>query len=131
MKDLLITGAVYLTIDIFYITLNSKLFNRYFRKIQGSPLKFKTIPAIATYLLLTFGLYYFIIKDRRSVLDAFFLGVFVYGVYDLTNYATLKNWTLLFSLMDMLWGGIVFALSTFIIYKIQKYRFYPSYRLFK
>jgi len=120
MKDLLITGAVYLTIDIFYIMLNSKLFHRYFRKIQASPLKFKTIPAIATYLLLTIGLYYFIIKDRRSVLDAFFLGVFVYGVYDLTNYATLKNWTLLFSLMDMLWGGIVFALSAFIIYKIKK-----------
>lgn len=120
-KELILTGIVYLTIDMIYITVNTNLFRKYFQRVQGSPLKFKKIPAIAAYLLLTMGLYYFIIKDKRSVMDAFFLGFFVYGVYDLTNYATLENWTLLFSLMDMIWGGTVFALSTLIIYKLKNY----------
>ena len=62
--------------------------------------------------------YGFIIKDRRHVTDAFLLGVLIYGVYDFTNYATLKKWTLAFSIKDTLWGGTVFTLSTFIIYKI-------------
>ena len=72
------------------------------------------------YLLLVAGLYFFIIKDRKNIIYAFLFGLFVYGVYDLTNYATLKNWTLEFVLKDTLWGGIVFALSTFIIYEIIK-----------
>lgn len=120
LKDLIITALVYLTIDIVYITMNVSHFNKYFKLIQGSPLKFKKIPAVAVYILLAVGLYYFIIKDRKPLLDAFFLGVFVYGVYDLTNYSTLKNWTLAFSIRDALWGGTVFAASTYIIYEVLK-----------
>ena len=64
------------------------------------------------------GLYYFIIKDRRPILDAFLFGLLIYGVYDFTNYSTITKWTLEFSIKDMLWGVFVFALSTFIIYEI-------------
>ena len=118
LKDLLVTAIVYLTIDIVYIMTNTLSFKKYFSFIQGSPAKFKRMPAVIAYLILTLGLYYFIIKDRRPVTDAFLLGVLIYGVYDFTNYATLKKWTLAFSIKDTLWGGIVFTISTFIIYKI-------------
>ena len=118
LKEILITALVYLSIDIVYLKTNTKVFQTYFRRIQMSRLTFKTKPAIATYLLLVFGLYYFIIKDRKSLVDAFLLGVLVYGVYDFTNYATLKRWTFAFSMQDTLWGGTVFTISTFIIYKI-------------
>ena len=118
LKDLLVTAIVYLTIDIVYIMTNTLSFKKYFSFIQGSPAKFKRMPAVMAYLILTLGLYYFIIKDRRPVTDAFLFGVLIYGVYDFTNYATLKKWTLAFSIKDTLWGGIVFTISTFIIYKI-------------
>ena len=118
LKDLLVTAIVYLTIDIVYIMTNTLSFKKYFSFIQGSPAKFKRMPAVMAYLILTLGLYYFIIKDRRPVTDAFLLGVLIYGVYDFTNYATLKKWTLAFSIKDTLWGGTVFTISTFIIYKI-------------
>ena len=118
LKDLLVTAIVYLTIDIVYIMTNTLSFKKYFSFIQGSPAKFKRMPAAMAYLILTLGLYYFIIKDRRPVTDAFLLGVLIYGVYDFTNYATLKKWTLAFSIKDTLWGGTVFTISTFIIYKI-------------
>ena len=77
--------------------------------------------AIFAYLFLVLGLYYFVIREKRPITYAFLLGVFVYGVYDLTNYSTLEKWTLKFVATDTLWGGIVFALSTFIIYKILNY----------
>lgn len=118
MKDLLVTAIVYLTIDIVYIMSYTSSFKKYFSIVQGSPAKFKRMPAVITYLILTLGLYYFIIKDRRPVIDAFLFGILIYGVYDFTNYATLKKWTLAFSIKDTLWGGIVFTISTFIIYKI-------------
>jgi uncharacterized membrane protein len=39
------------------------------------------------------------------------LGLAAYGTYDLTNLATLKNWPLAMSLVDLAWGGFVTALT--------------------
>jgi uncharacterized membrane protein len=41
----------------------------------------------------------------RALLLAAFFGVVAYGVYDLTNLATLKGFTLKVSLVDMAWGA--------------------------
>ena len=121
IKELVVTAFVLLTIDLAYIYSNSTYFGKYFEKIQKSPLKFNSVGAIFAYLFLVLGLYYFVIRDKKPITYAFLLGVFVYGVYDFTNYATLEKWTFSFVATDTLWGGIVFALSTFIIYKILNY----------
>jgi uncharacterized membrane protein len=120
-KELFVTAVVLLAIDITYLYFRKDDFSIYFLNIQKSPLKFRLSGAFLAYFLLILGMYYFIIKDKKSLQDAFLLGFFVYGVYDFTNYATLSKWTLKFSLMDMFWGGTVLTLSTFIIYELLKY----------
>jgi len=120
-KELFVTAVVLLLIDVSYLYFRRNDFNIYFLNVQKSPLKFRLSGAILAYILLILGMYYFIIKDKKSLQDAFLFGVFVYGVYDFTNYATLSNWTLKFSLMDMFWGGSVLTISTFIIYELLKY----------
>jgi len=120
-KELFVTAVVLLIIDVSYLYFRRNDFNIYFLNVQKSPLKFRLSGAILAYILLILGMYYFIIKDKKSLQDAFLFGVFVYGVYDFTNYATLSNWTLKFSLMDMFWGGSVLTISTFIIYELLKY----------
>ena len=120
LKEIFVTAVVYLTIDIVYINSKKDYFGEFFKSVQGKPLVFRKSAAFIVYILLVTGLYYFVIKDRKSIIYAFLLGLFVYGVYDLTNYATLTNWTAEFVFKDTLWGGIVFALSTFIIYEIIK-----------
>jgi uncharacterized membrane protein len=72
------------------------------------------------YILLVSGLYYFIIKNSASIKDAFLLGVLIYGVYETTNYAFFKDWSLLLVILDTLWGGILFSTTTFLYYKIAK-----------
>jgi uncharacterized membrane protein len=37
------------------------------------------------------------------------LGLVAYGTYDLTNLATLKNWSRAMTVVDILWGGAVSA----------------------
>jgi uncharacterized membrane protein len=61
------------------------------------------------------GINYFIIKPRRSVSDAFLLGIIIYGVYETTNLALFKNWSILTVIIDTLWGGILFATTTYIV----------------
>jgi len=120
LKELLVTAFVLLTIDLAYIYSKSEYFGRYFEKIQGTPLKFQPLKTAMAYILLVLGLYYFVIREKKPITYSFLLGVFVYGVYDLTNYATLEKWTLRFVITDTLWGGVVFSLSTYIIYHILK-----------
>jgi uncharacterized membrane protein len=39
------------------------------------------------------------------------LGLLAYGTYDMTNMATLKNWPITMSFVDMIWGGVLIGLS--------------------
>jgi len=46
------------------------------------------------------------------------LGIVIYAVFELTNLALFKNWHILSVLIDTLWGGILFGLTTGIVYKL-------------
>ena len=50
----------------------------------------------------------------------FVLGFIIYGIYELTNHATIKNWPLFMVFIDTLWGGVLFALTTIITYHLVK-----------
>ena len=69
------------------------------------------------YLFLLLSLYYFIILKNGSLIDAFLLGFFIYGVYETTNSAIFKNYDYNIALIDTIWGGILFASSNY-FYKI-------------
>ena len=74
--------------------------------------------AVACYLVLAFAINYFIIKDKKSVVDAFLLGFVIYGVFDLTNMVIFKKWDLMLTIMDMVWGGVLFATTTYLTYNL-------------
>jgi uncharacterized membrane protein len=75
-------------------------------------------PAIAFYLLFPLGLTIFAIEPALrsgSLSTALFYGAlfgfFTYATYDLTNFATLRNWTLQITLVDMAYGAAVAAVA--------------------
>ena len=83
------------------------------------------IAAISFYLLFLAGLVVFVIApalEKRQwsqalVMGAFF-GLVTYATYDLTNLAVAKDWTLLVTIVDMLWGmtlAATVATSTYFI----------------
>jgi uncharacterized membrane protein len=90
-------------------------FEKQIQDVQGSPLKINYMGAALCYVFLIIGINYFIIKPKKSVQDAFLLGLVIYGVYETTNYAIFKKWSLLTVFIDTLWGGILFALTTYIV----------------
>jgi len=52
----------------------------------------------------------------------FGLGIFVYGVYELTNRAIFKNWEWKTVVLDTLWGGILFTSVAYIYkYKLKSF----------
>ena len=113
------SGVLLLVFDFVYIRFTSSYFKRQIKEIQGSPLTLRWIPAVLCYILLILGLNYFILLPKRSAKDAFFLGILIYGVYETTNAATFAHWKMFTVLMDTLWGGTLFALTTYLFYYIQ------------
>ena len=113
MKKFIIIGIIMLVIDVFFLNYNKNYFNTVFKNIQGSDLNVKYIGAFICYIILVGVIKYFIIDQNKSILDAFILGSSIYGVYELTNYATFNNWPLKMVLLDTTWGGVLFSLVTF------------------
>jgi uncharacterized membrane protein len=93
-------------------------FDNQVKSIQGSIIKMNLVPAVLCYISLVFGVYYFIIKERKSLFDAFLLGFVIYTVYEFTNWALFKDWKPLTVVIDSLWGAILFTLTTAISYFI-------------
>lgn len=117
-KQLIFPGIILLLLDFIYLSFNKAAFENQVITVQRVALKVKIAPAIICYILLILGLYYFIIRPHRSVLEAFFFGIVIYGVYDSTTYALLKKWDLMLAITDTLWGGVLMGLTTAITYAL-------------
>ena len=88
--------------------------------IQNKNIQPKYISIFFCYILLSYGLYHFIIKERKKPIEAFILGVIIYGVFDTTNYALFDKWNKYLSVIDTLWGGILLYTTTLIYYELKK-----------
>jgi uncharacterized membrane protein len=118
LPDIILPGIILLILDAIYISFISDSFQLQIISVQRVTMKIRILGAIICYALLIFGLYYFILKDHRSVCEATILGIVIYGVYEATNYATLKKWSLKFLILDTLWGGALMGLTTYLTYKL-------------
>ena len=107
-------------LDFTYIYLTKAIYDNVVRSIQGSELKIKIIPALLVYVFLLGGLYYFILLPKRPIMDAFILGLVMYAMFSLTNLAIFDKWSYKIVIMDSLWGASLFAMTTFITYKLSK-----------
>ena len=112
---MLLSAIVLITIDFIYLQSIKGYFQKQVQSVQGSAMQINYLGAAICYIFLIVGINYFIIKPNRSIKDAFLLGLVIYGVYETTNYALFKNWSVITVIIDTLWGGILFALTTWIV----------------
>lgn len=118
LTEIITSAILFLAIDSVYLTSSSNYFNKLITKIQGESLKLDLIATGLCYVFLIIGINYFIISQKKSIWDAMLLGLVVYGVYETTTKATLRKWDWQTVLIDTLWGGILFALTTLITYHL-------------
>ena len=118
MKILLTSSIIMLALDSAFLYLITPLFKRQIKAVQKSPLELNMTGTIISYLFLILGLNYFILKDHKSVMDAYILGLVIYGVYEGTSMALLKDWRLETLLLDTAWGGVLFAGTTYLTYSL-------------
>jgi uncharacterized membrane protein len=109
----------FIVLDFIYFYLCKNILLNAVKMVQKTELQINLFYGLLCYFTLTFSLYYFIIKDKRPVYDAFLLGVCIYAVYETTTKTIFTNWNQWLVLIDSLWGGFLFSFITFIIYHIN------------
>ena len=113
----------YLYVFIYYILLDGTMialysknaFGKMIKKIQGGKnMQTRMLPTILCFLLLAFGINYFVlpkIRKEHIVKDCLqygaVFGLVVYGVYDLTNLGTFINFNWGTAIIDIIWGGVL------------------------
>jgi|SRR5688572_30694247 uncharacterized membrane protein len=75
--------------------------------------------AIVVYVLLGLGIALFVMPRASTVASAAgygaLLGLVVYGVYDFTNYSTLRQWPFVLTLADTAWGTLASAVAAVVV----------------
>ena len=116
-KDMLIlyvvTLVVFFVIDMVWLGVVAKSFYRKHLGAMLSP-KVQWTAALLFYVLYIFGLLVFIIRpalERGTPVQALFFGglfgLICYATYDLSNMATLKDWPLIVTVVDLVWGTVL------------------------
>ena len=115
---------VFFAIDMIWLGLVTKNF---YRSQIGTLLKpdVNWTAAIIFYLLFIVGLVLFVITPAinksswtYALLFGALFGLVCYATYDLTNFATLKDWPLLVTIVDLVWGAVLAASVSIMTYFI-------------
>ncbi len=103
-----------LAIDLVWLSLTMKPF---YQKYIGHLLAEtpSILPAVIFYLIFIFGLTFLVVNPaitgNFSYLKLFLygalFGLIAYATYDLTNQATMKNWPVIVTVVDLIWGSLL------------------------
>lgn len=108
IKEFVLIFVLFIVIDIFWLKFYMKnVYEKLIKDIQGTEMKIRIYSALFVYVCMTILLLKF---RNNNILDMFLLGLLTYGIYDFTNYAIFTKFNFKTALVDMLWGGVLFAL---------------------
>ena len=111
----LVVLVVFFAIDIIWLGFVAKnIYQQYLGFIMAPSVNW--VAAITFYILFIIGLMYFVLLpalDNNSLMQAILVGAFfgfiTYATYDLTNLATLKDWPITITIIDLIWGTVLSA----------------------
>jgi len=124
IKLFLIALPVFFVIDMVWLVLVAK---KFYQDQIGFLMKpdINWLAAIIFYLLFIAGLVVFVISPAvlkhswvHALMFGALFGLITYATYDLTNLATLKDWPLLVTVVDLIWGTVLASSISLITYFI-------------
>ena len=121
----LLTTIVFFAVDMTWLGFIAKdLYKKYLGSFLSDKVNWPA--AIIFYLLFIGGIFYFSILPAieknsvaKAIISGALFGFFTYATYDLTNLATLKDWPITVTIVDLVWGtslSTLIGLFTYLIY---------------
>ena len=109
----LITVPIFFIIDLVWLGVIAKGF---YQKHLGYLMRpqINWAAAILFYLLFIIGIVFFAVRPAlesqspmRALVYGALFGFFAYATYDLTNLATVKDWPVIVTVIDLIWGTVL------------------------
>lgn len=111
-------AGIFIAIDVIWLTV---IASKFYKQELGGMLRPKAQlgPAVIFYLLYVAGIIVFVLNPALNENSLTYvashgalLGLLMYATYDLTNLSTLKGWPIKVTVVDMVWGTFVTALTS-------------------
>ena len=127
-KAYILSAVLMLILDAIWLTLNKPMYGKLVKAIQGSDLKVSLLPAIVAYVIMYIGMVVLVIptilasKDnsiQNVVRIAGTFGFSVYGIFNATNMAIFKNYSVTTALLDTVWGTLLYTFVAFIVVRFS------------
>lgn len=110
LKLYLVTLIAFFAIDMVWLGLVARTFYRQHLGFLLAPSP-NWLAALIFYLLFIVGILTFVVLPglqvnslKTTLLRAALFGLITYATYDLTNLATVKDWPVIVTLVDLAWG---------------------------
>ena len=120
-----ITLVIFFAIDLVWLGVVAKNFYRQHIGHLMSP-EVNWGAAVLFYLIYIGGIVFFAIKPAieagtaaRALAHGAAFGFIAYATYDLTNQATMREWPLLVTVIDLAWGTALTATVAFLSYHVS------------
>ena len=105
-----VTFVVFMGIDLVWLGFVAKnIYSKYLGYLMAP--KVNWLAALVFYVIFIIGILYFVIApslvDRdftQLVIRAMLFGFITYATYDLTNLATVRDWPITITIIDLIWG---------------------------
>ena len=121
-----ITLPIFFGIDLVWLGVVANAFYpRHLGHLLGDSVRWA--PAILFYLVYIAGIVFFAIKPaveagnaRLALVNGAFLGFLAYATYDLTNQATMRDWPLIVTVVDLMWGTVLTGTVAVVSYLVSR-----------
>ncbi len=123
----IIAGVIFVLLDSVWLGLIARSF---YKEQLGTLMRAQPQwwAAGCVYLFMIAGFVWFVfpqVSMVRSVMSAVQygarFGVVVFGVYECTNYATLAGWPLSLMIIDIIWGGVLYAAASAAVFYLRSF----------
>jgi uncharacterized membrane protein len=127
IKLYLATLIAFFAIDMLWLGLVARTFYRKYLGFIMSPNP-NWLAAIIFYLLFIVGILVFVVLPglesgslQSTLLRAALFGLITYATYDLTNLATVKDWPVIVTVVDLAWGTVLSTAVSYVSYMAGKW----------
>jgi len=126
LRNFFISFIIFLIVDmIWLIFIGKKMYQKQLGYLMAPSVNL--LPAFLFYIIFVIGLMFFVIypsiKQNNflyAILAGGLYGLVTYSTYDLTNFATIRDWPVIITVIDLIWGSFVScstAIISFFVYR--------------
>ena len=127
LKLYLVTPMAFLALDMVWLGLVARSFYRTYLGFLMAP-QINWLAAVIFYLLFIVGILFFVVVPgleadslRRTIVRAALFGLITYATYDLTNLATIRDWPVVVTIVDMIWGTVLSVAVSYVGFMAGKW----------